>query len=180
MALGKLDMQEESYNAKTQVTSKLANLRTPLEGEVRSTFDVTDGIAQLLRLDGGISFEHFEGMSQQAIASQPHIHHIALAPNDVVRSVFPLEGNEKVMGMDYCKVPDQYGALSRSREHEASLLAEPVELVQSGEGFIYRRPVFVKNSSGDEVYWGNTSVVSDGVQLLDAGGVNMASSLQEG
>lgn len=178
VALGKLDVREESYKAKAQVTSKLANLRTQLEGEVRSTFAVTDGIAQLLRLDGGISSEHFEGMSRQAIASQPHIHHIALAPNDVVRDVFPREGNEKVMGMDYRKVPDQYGALLWSREHEASLLAGPVELVQGGRGFIYRRPVFVKNSSGDEVYWGNASVVSDVFQLLDAGGVNMASNLQ--
>lgn len=178
VALGKLDVREESYEAKAQVASKLANLRAHLESEVRSTFAVTDGIAQLLRLDGGITSEHFEGMSRLAIASQPHIHHIALAPNDVVRNVFPLEGNEKILKMDYRQVPDQYGALLRSRENETSLLAGPVELVQGGKGFIYRRPVFVESSSGDQVYWGNASVVSDVVQLLDAGGINKAGSLE--
>ncbi|QVW25613.1 EAL domain-containing protein [Pseudomonas hormoni] len=178
VALGNFDVREKSFEAKAQVISKLANVRTQLESEVRSTFDVTDGIAQLLRLDGGISSEHFVGMSKQAISSKSHIHHIALAPNDIVRNVFPVEGNEKVIGMDYRKIPDQYDALLRSREQKTSLLAGPVELVQGGQGFIYRRPIFVKNSTDEDSYWGNASVVADVVPLLNAGGVNVPDSLQ--
>ncbi len=178
VALGNFDVREESFEAKAQVISKLANVRTRLESEVRSTFDVTDGIAQLLRLDGGISSEHFVGMSKQAISSKSHIHHIALAPNDIVRNVFPVEGNEKVIGMDYRKIPNQYHALLSSREQQTSLLAGPVELVQGGKGFIYRRPIIVKNSNEEETYWGNASVVADVVPLLNAGGVNVPDSLQ--
>lgn len=178
ISLGTLDVREQSHEAKAQVISSLANLRAHLESEVRSTFDVTEGIAQLLKLDGGITFGHFTGMSRQAIASQPHIHHIALAPNDVVRNVFPLEGNERVVGLDYRQVPDQYAALLRSREQKTPLLAGPVELVQGGTGFIYRRPVFVGNSGDGDQYWGNVSVVADVNQLLDAGGINSATSLQ--
>lgn len=178
VTLGTLDVREESLEAKAQVISKLANVRAHLESEVRATFDVTEGIAQLLRLDGGITSEHFDGMSKQAIASQPHIRHIALAPNDVVRHVFPLEGNEEVLGLDYRKVPDQYGALLRSREQKTSLLAGPVELVQGGKGFIHRRPVFVSSSGGEDLYWGNASVVAVVDQLLNASGLNSDTSLQ--
>lgn len=178
VTLGTLDVREEKHEAKAQVISKLANVRAHLESEIRSTFDVTEGIGQLLRLDGGITSDHFDGMSKQAIASQPHIRHIALAPNDVVRNVFPLEGNEGVLGLDYRKVPDQYGALLRSREQKTSLLAGPVELVQGGIGFIHRRPVFVIGSAGEDLYWGNASVVADVNQLLGAGGIHMATNLQ--
>ena len=178
VTLGAMDAREQSYGAKVQVLSKLAYVRAHLESEIRSTFDVTEGIAQLLRLDGGITSEHFDGMSKQAIASQPQIHHIALAPNDIVRNVYPIEGNEGVLGLDFRRVPDQYGALLRSREQKTSLLAGPVELVQGGQGFIHRRPVFVSNSDAENLYWGNASVVADVNQLLNAGGLNRDTSLQ--
>ncbi|MHC8366726.1 bifunctional diguanylate cyclase/phosphodiesterase [Pseudomonas sp. ZT5P21] len=178
VTLGTLDVREKSHEVKAQVTSRLANVRAHLESEVRATFDVTEGIGQLLRLDGDITSGHFDGMSKLAIATQPHIRHIALAPNDVVRNVFPLEGNEGVLGLDYRKLPVQYGALVRSREQKAPLLAGPVVLVQGGNGFIHRRPVFVIGSDGKEAYWGNASVVADVNQLLDAGGINLTTSLQ--
>ncbi|WP_156363976.1 EAL domain-containing protein [Pseudomonas mandelii] len=178
VTLGTLQVREESHEAKAQVISQLANVREHLESEIRSTFDVTEGIAQLLTLDGGITAEHFDGMSKQAMASQPHIHHIALAPDDVVRNVFPLKGNEGVLGLDYRKIPTQYGAVLRSQETKAPLLAGPVELVQGGRAFIHRRPVFVGDSGGEGQYWGNASVVADVDQLLDAGGMNQATSLQ--
>ncbi|VVQ10623.1 EAL domain-containing protein [Pseudomonas fluorescens] len=178
ISLGSLDVREESHQAKARVISKLANVRAHLESEVRSTFDVTEGIAQLLRLDGRITAEHFNGMAKQAISSQPQIRHIALAPNDVVYSVFPLEGNESVLGLDYREVPDQYGVLLRSREQKTSLLAGPVDLVQGGKGFIHRRPVFVSGSGGEDLYWGNASVVADVNQLLDASGLSKESGLE--
>lgn len=178
ITLGTLDVREVSQEAKAQVISQLANVRTRLESEIRSTFDVTEGIGQLLRLDGEITAEHFIGMARQAISTQPHIHHIALAPNDIVRNVFPVEGNEGVLGMDYREMPDQYGAILRSRELETALLAGPVLLVQGGKGFIHRRPVFVKGSSGEDIYWGNASVVADADQLLAAGGIDTDSSLK--
>ncbi|MCX2901547.1 EAL domain-containing protein [Pseudomonas mandelii] len=178
ISLGSLDVREESHQAKAQVISKLANMRAHLESEIRSTFDVTEGIVQLLRLDGRITSEHFNGMAKQAIASQPQIRHIALAPKDVVYNVFPLEGNEGVLGLDYRKIPNQYGVLLRSREQKTSLLAGPVELVQGGKGFIHRRPVFVSGSGGEDLYWGNVSVVADVNRLLNASGLSKETSLQ--
>jgi diguanylate cyclase (GGDEF)-like protein/PAS domain S-box-containing protein len=171
VALGTLDSREESQAARAQVISTLANIRAHLESEVRSTFDVTEGIGQLLRVDGEISAAHFDGMAQQAIASQPHIRHIALAPDDVVRNIFPMEGNQGVLGLDYRKIPEQYRAIERSRELKEALLAGPVHLIQGGLGFIHRRPVFITHSAGEETYWGNASVVADVLQLLTAGGI---------
>lgn len=172
VTLGILDLREEFQGAQAQAASKLANVRTHLESEIRATFDLTEGIGQLLKLDGRISPDHFDGMSKQAISSQPHIHHIALAPNDVVSNVFPLLGNEQIIGLDYRELPDQYSGLVRSREQKTPLLAGPVALVQGGQGFIYRRPIFVTDSAGDDVYWGNASVVADVDQLLVAGGID--------
>nr|WP_314526352.1 EAL domain-containing protein [uncultured Pseudomonas sp.] len=178
VTLGTLDSREEAQEARAQVISTLANIRAHLESEVRSTFDVTEGIGQLLRVDGEISSAHFDGMARQAISSQPHIRHIALAPDDVVRNVFPLQGNREVLGLDYHKIPEQYRAIERARQQQEAILAGPVQLVQGGQGFIHRRPVFISNAAGKETYWGNASVVADVLQLLTAGGIVGDKNLQ--
>lgn len=178
VTLGTLDSREESQAARAQLISTLANIRAHLESEVRSTFDVTEGIGQLVRVDGEISSAHFDGMARQAISSQPHIRHIALAPDDVVRNIFPLEGNRKVLGLDYRKIPEQYRAIGRSREQKEALLAGPVHLVQGGLAFIHRRPVFISHAGGEDTYWGNASVVADVLQLLTASGIVDNKNLQ--
>jgi diguanylate cyclase (GGDEF)-like protein/PAS domain S-box-containing protein len=178
VTLGHLDVQQESSKDRAQVTSKLTGVRAHLEGQINSTFDATEGIAQLLRLDGGITTAHFEGMAEQAMALQSHIHHIALAPNDVIRSVYPIKGNEGVLGVDYRNLPGQYAAVLRSRESRAPVLAGPIDLFQGGRGFIHRRPVFVTSQDGTDHYWGAASVVADVDALLEAGGINARGTLE--
>jgi len=178
VTLGRFDVQQESSEERAQVASRLTGVRAHLEGQIHSTFDVTEGIAQLLRLDGEITQAHFEGMAKQAIAMQPHIRHIALAPDNVLRSVYPLKGNERILGVDYRNVPDQYAAVIRSLESREPLLAGPINLFQGGRGFIHRRPVFVKTVDGTERYWGSASVVSDVGALLEAGGITTNGPLE--
>ncbi len=178
VTLGAMDVHEEAQEAAAQGMVELAGVKARLESQVRSTFDVTAGIGQLLSLDGTITAAHFDGMSQRAIESQPHIHHLSLAPNDVVSRVFPIAGNQQILGLDYRTVADQYPALELARKNKTSVLAGPVTLVQGGQAFIHRRPVFVTDASGVTVYWGSTSVVADVDRLLDAGGLNTSSSLR--
>ncbi|WP_350647195.1 EAL domain-containing protein [Pseudomonas sp. HY13-MNA-CIBAN-0226] len=178
ISLGHLDVQQELSEDRAQVTAKLTGVRAHLEGQIHSTFDVTEGIAQLLRMDGGITPAHFEGMAKQAIALQPHIHHIALAPGNVLLSVYPLKGNEAILGVDYRNVPGQYAAVLRSRESRAPLLAGPIDLFQGGRGFIHRRPVFVTTENGAEHYWGSASVVTDVDALLESGGIIATGTLE--
>ena len=178
LALGSLEQQENLYLAKTQVSSTLGNIQTRLESAIRSTFDVTEGIAQLVRLDGDITAAHFQGIAREAISLQPQIKHVVLAPNDIVDNVFPIQANEKFIGVDYRNLADQYGALLRSRENRTSLLAGPVQLIQGGKAFVNRRPVFVTDATGKDQYWGSVSVGADYQKLLLVGGISSINDLQ--
>ena len=55
ITLGTMDVHEEAQEAAAQTLVELAGVKARLESQVRSTFDVTAGIGQLLSLDGTIT-----------------------------------------------------------------------------------------------------------------------------
>jgi diguanylate cyclase (GGDEF)-like protein len=173
VVLGRLDVQRQEAEVIANASARLSGVRASIEAQLRSAFGETEGIAQLLSADGEISPEHFHDMARQAIASVPHIRHISLAPGDVIADVYPLHGNQSVLGMDYRQLPDQYPLLQRARDNYSPVLAGPVQLFQGGRGLIYRRPVFLKGRKGVQLYWGNVSIVADIDRLLSTAGLDL-------
>ncbi|EXF95627.1 membrane protein [Pseudomonas fluorescens HK44] len=142
-----------------------------LQSQIGLAFSETEGIAQLLRVDDAISPEHFRGIAREAIHSVPHISRIAMAPDDVLSDIYPLEGNESVLGLDYRNLTDQYPLLRRSKALGLPVLAGPVALYQGGQALIYRRPIFLSGHKGMRRYWGSVSVLTDIDRLLLAAGI---------
>ncbi len=173
VALGRLDVQRQESEVIANAGARLSGVRAALEAQLRSAFGETEGIAQLISADGQITPEHFHDMARQAIASVPHIRHISIAPGDVVADVYPLRGNQSLVGVDYRHLPEQYPLLQRAREHYSPVLAGPLQLYQGGRGLIYRRPVFLKGHKGVKLYWGNVSIVADIDRLLSAAGLDL-------
>jgi len=171
LLLGQLEVDRRTSEARTQATAELAAVRARLEGQIMATFSITEGIVHLLRHDGSISPERFAGMASQAIAAVPHIRNIALAPDDVIRQVYPLAGNERALGFAYSTRPEQFATVRRARELGGPLLAGPVDLVQGGRALIHRRPVFITDKAGGSRYWGVASIVADVDRLLNVGGI---------
>ena len=171
VVLGRLDVKREHSELVTTIEAQLSGVRGALEAQLRAAFGETEGIAQLLAADGAISAEHFQGMAREALASVPYIRHVSIAPDDVISDVYPLKGNQMILGWDYRRVPEQFPQLQRARERQQAVLSGPVQLYQGGSALIYRRPVFVDGKRGVKFYWGNVSVVADIDQLLQAAGL---------
>ncbi|MBK4997780.1 EAL domain-containing protein [Pseudomonas sp. S31] len=107
LALGHLDTQRRYSEQLAQVDARLAGVRGALEAQLRAAFGEAEGIAQLITVDGAISVEHFRNMAEDALSSVSYMRTIALAPDDVVRDIFPLQGNEGLIGLDYRRLPEQ-------------------------------------------------------------------------
>jgi diguanylate cyclase (GGDEF)-like protein/PAS domain S-box-containing protein len=179
LLIGTLDVAERKNIAAGKVIAAVAVLRAKLEGRIRSTFDVTEGVAQLIQVDGAMSADHFFGMSKQALEAKPLIRRILFAPNDVVQLVYPVAGNEGVLGMNIQKIQIYREAVLRARDAKEAILAGPVELsLKRGVGFIYRRPVFLNAGEVRGGYWGSISVVADMQHLLVPVSQKEASGLQ--
>jgi sensor domain CHASE-containing protein len=76
--------------------------------------------------------------------------------------MYPIEGNEAAVGLDYRTAPTQFEAADRARRTRELVLAGPLELKQGGIGLITRIPVFLqREETGEEYFWGLISAVID-------------------
>lgn len=82
------------------------------------------------------------------------IRNIGVAKDTTIQWVYPLKGNEAVIGTDLAKIPKQAEEVSRVKHKLETLFVGPVDLVQGGRAFIVRMPLIK-----DENYWGMVSIV---------------------
>ena len=86
---------------------------------------------------------------------------VLFAPDGIVDGVFPLEGNEDVVGLNM--YGDGAGNLEAQAaiEKEALYIAGPFQLIQGGLGIAGRLPVFLTDEQGQRYFWGIVSVTLD-------------------
>lgn len=113
----------------------------------------------------------FEQTAAGIVALFPMVSSIQLAPNGVVRDVFPLSGNESVPGTDLLKHPARRHEAQQTIARRQLTLGGPYPLSQGGVGVIGRFPVFLQDENGWGYFWGFTIVVVRLPQLLEAGGI---------
>jgi PAS domain S-box-containing protein len=111
----------------------------------------------------------FERFAASLYAGSSGVVSLALAPGGIVRHVYPLEGNQSMLG--YRPLEDSRAQVradvQRAIETQEIILSGPLELVQGGLGLIARQAVYE-----DGEYWGLVSVVLDVPTLVEEAGIN--------
>lgn len=164
-----LQYQNGRERLRESVRSSLEPVRGELSRELFGAVHLTEGIASLVAVDGGITEDRFQGLAAELLRRNSIIRNVALAPDNVVAMVFPLAGNERAVGLDYAREPDQWPSVKRMITERRLVLAGPLDLVQGGVGVIGRTPIYVQDpsrGSSPARYWGLASTVIDFEQLL--------------
>ena len=106
----------------------------------------------------------FKAFASSLYASTPGIRNIALAPQGVMQFVYPVTGNEMVLGYDPLKDPrpEIRAAVEHAIATREITLSGPTDLLQGGVGLIARQAVFI----GDQ-YWGLVNIVLDWPTILE-------------
>lgn len=136
--------------------NEAAQLRVAIEAELNSTLFVGGGLNAFIRTaEPGQLDRQLPAMMSLLFGQARNLRNIGIAPDNRIRWVFPLAGNEQAIGLSYEDRPEQWPAVKQVIESRRPFLAGPVRLVQGGEGLIYRVPVF----ANDGHYWGMISSV---------------------
>lgn len=143
------------------VKSELSQINSRLTFNLYTNIQVLNGLPALFILNPALTQQEFETAIRQLFDEHTQLRNIAAAPDLIIKYMYPLEGNEKVIGLDYRTVPSQLDAVLKAIESHQLVLAGPLELVQGGTGLISRIPVFLKDKEGKERFWGITSAVID-------------------
>ena len=170
----------EDQDQRDWVRARLEPFRGGLSREMFGAIHLTQGIAGVVSVEGGISPEKFHTLGTQLLAGNRIIHNLALAPGNVVSQVVPVAGNERVVGMDYRSIPEQWSGVDRMIRESRIVVAGPVNLIQGGIGIIARLPIHVTDpESGGRRYWGLVSTVIDFPALLaDCGADDLGKDLK--
>ena len=139
--------QMERQRAET--LDKLATLRAQLEGEINSTLHLTRGMIAYVATHPEVGAKDFSELASEIVSVGRHIRNIGLARNNVITHIYPLAGNEAALGLDYAKVPAQWPMVKKAMEQKGTVVAGPVNLVQGGEAFIARTPIYTRQGNTD-------------------------------
>jgi len=165
----------EEGKIRQAATEELGRIRTSLENNINGNVKLVQGYVAALETEPNMTQTRFETLGQHIITGDTPLRNVAAAPDFVVSLVYPVKGNERVLGLDYTKNEAQRVAALKVRATRRLLLTGPVKLVQGGEGVIARFPVINTLPDGSDHFWGIVSAVIDVDKLYSASGLYMTS-----
>lgn len=152
--------------------TRLSLLRANLEGKITSNAQLVQGLVASISVEPDLPQEKFAELAHHLFNEQSQLRNIGAAPNLVIRYMYPIQGNEAAIGLDFRKHPEQLDAVLQARLSGQMVLAGPLDLVQGGLGLIARIPVFTEDpKTGNPTFWGAISAVIDVNRLYQASGL---------
>lgn len=127
-------------------------------------------LASLVQQGNG-KVDGFEAVGEELLQAFPMARAIELAPGGVVRQVYPLQGNEAIVGHDLLKDRDRNRDAHIAVARRQLTIAGPFDLIQGGVGVVGRYPVFLTDRNGRSNFWGFTIVLIRVPELLNAAGI---------
>jgi len=106
------------------------------------------------------------------IVDDPAILNILIAPDGVVSDVYPLEGNEEVIGFDFFSENAGNKEAVLAKETGELVLGGPFVAVQGEKVLVGRLPVYTTEPDGESRFWGLVSVTLKYPEALDGAGLN--------
>ncbi|WP_148301727.1 ATP-binding protein [Sneathiella glossodoripedis] len=144
---------QQKQRAQTEVLAK--DLQTRMVAVLSQDIHLLYGLRGFIEANPNVSQEDYAKYAASLKRIRPSIRNIAAAPNLVVEYVYPLEGNEAALGLDYRNAPEeQRTAVYKAIREAKAIVAGPVDLVQGGRAIIFRLPVYITGQNGEQNLWG--------------------------
>jgi signal transduction histidine kinase/sensor domain CHASE-containing protein len=162
------ELDDSVRKMRNHVLSEAGNVRARVESELNATLHLSTGLVVYLssygdRMDAAALWE----MMARLYEHGRHFKNITVAPANTIRHVYPIQGNENVIGLNYRDLPSQWPTVEQAMQTRAPVVQTPVVLLQGDRALVYRNPVF----RVDGRYWGMVSILIRIDDLLSASGL---------
>ena len=155
--------KQEQLKAAYTAESTVANI----EAQLNRYLAESDLLKQIVETGHDISGRNFDDLSELMADEDGVIKAIELAPNGVVRNVYPLKGNVDALGLDMLQHPERKFEANLAKESGRYTIAGPFELVQGGTGALLFDPIYTTDEDGQQKYWGFSILVLNWEKFLD-------------
>lgn len=132
-----------------------------IKSQINRYLVVSEFFRNMIQEGHELDDEKFTFLSEMISDDAGIIKTIELAPDGIVKDIYPLKGNEAAFGINMLNNP--------ARKYEANLamksgeytIAGPYELNQGGMGSLLFEPIYVSDASGKSSFWGFSILVLD-------------------
>ncbi|WP_169337728.1 diguanylate cyclase domain-containing protein [Proteocatella sphenisci] len=136
-----------------------------IQMKLNTNIQYADFFAVLLSRNPDLSKEELKEYADLFLEENGVIKNVAFAPDGIVETVFPLEGNEAALGHDLFNDVKRSSFVKDALENRKSVTQGPVEAMQGGHMVFNRKAVFI-NDNGTEKFWGLTVITIDFEELV--------------
>ena len=138
----------------------------------------TQIVASNIQHSGG-EVEDFARLAS-TLMDDPAIRNILIAPDGVVSDIYPVEGNEALLELNFFyrdtvlgNVPYETRLLTAiAKETRELVVGGPFDAIQGGQILVGRLAVFLKDENGNENFWGIVGITLDYSKVLNGVGLN--------
>ncbi|MCC8194897.1 MAG: sensor domain-containing diguanylate cyclase [Deltaproteobacteria bacterium] len=166
----RLTLQHKSNSERLAMEQLLLEKSAAVTSTIYTLLSKTQALAALvIQSDGDVA--EFRKVAA-VIVNNPAIHNILIAPSGIVADVYPLEGNERLLGYDLLG-PGAGNAEARlARDSGDLVIGGPFPMMQGGgNAIVGRLPVQLARNDGSKRFWGLVSVTLKYPQALDGAGL---------
>jgi len=159
---------------RSEVIQQAGLVRARLEGALNARLHLTYGLGAYARVDGTVDEAQFQKFAAALeLSGLTGVRSLQLAPDAVVRHVYPRQGNEAIIGHDLLNDPRRREAVQQTIDDRLFKVIGPIRLIQGGAGLIARLPLYMNRGTGggQEDFWGFATVVLDAPPILREGGL---------
>lgn len=139
-------------NEKNEMNIILKDIHQNIEKSLKKSDVATFSLALTIN-DSGRP-ENFEQASQEILKNNPVINTLALAPQGIIKHVYPMKGNEEALNLNLLESASLKGENFHKAKNENIHIDGPFQLKQGGIGLATRMPIYKKNK-----FWGFSSAV---------------------
>ncbi|OWV97394.1 diguanylate cyclase [Rhizobium sp. R72] len=152
------------------VAGELAIISSRLQTNLNSNVKLLQGLAAGISVNPAMDQKAFAKLAAQILQPDSQLRSFAAAPGMVVKWVYPEEGNEKAIGLDYRSNLMQRDGAMLARDTHNIVVTGPVNLVQGGTAFVARCPIYI-NDGRSQIFWGLLSGIIDIPRLYQDSGL---------
>ncbi|MEO0508323.1 MAG: ATP-binding protein [Verrucomicrobiota bacterium] len=168
---------EEAWekDERTRLARVLNNTRSNLESELFTRIYYTRSISAYVSLHPNLMLEEFYNLAGELVNDDIVINSMSIAPDGVIKAVYPQTGHEQVIGLDLFDHPKRRSIVEKTIQTQKTFVAGPVELIEGGIAFISYTPIFDKTVA-EPTFWGMTDIVIRKDELFEAAGFSETGS----
>jgi PAS domain S-box-containing protein len=148
-----------------EISSQATWTKERLQTVINYSFSATQTLAFFIEKYGVP--QDFDSVARQLLNTNKYIDAIELVQGGVITNVYPLQGNEAVLGFNVLLDSARKSGAIAAIQKKGFFISGPINLKQGGAGFVSRIPIFKNNK-----FWGFSAALIKLPTLLEAAGID--------